>query len=172
MRLFIAFGVSEEAKEELKRLQKEFKDAGNIKFVKDFHCTLKFFGYVSDKEKNKVVECLKNFKFKPFEVCLDKLGVFPDERFVRVLWVGLKGKVSDLQGKIDSCLSEVCSKEKNFHAHVTLGRVKYLKDKNEFLKILKSIDVRKICFKVECVELIKSELTPEGPVYETMEKIQ
>jgi len=164
LRLFIAFGVSEEAKEELKKLQKEFKEVGSLKFVKDFHCTLKFLGNVSDKEKNEVVERLEKIKFKPFEVCLDKLGVFPDENFIRVLWVGLKGaekseisgisskakdKVNDLQGKIDSCLKDVFKKEEKFHAHVTLGRVKSLKDKENFLKLLKQAEVRKICFRVE-----------------------
>jgi 2'-5' RNA ligase len=172
MRLFIAFGVSEEAKKELMRLQDIFNDVGNIKFIRDFHCTLKFLGYVSDKEAKEVVSCLKNVKFKSFEVCLDRLGVFPSEKFIRVLWVGLKGKVSDLQNKVDSCLVGLFNKEDNFHAHVTLGRVKFLKNKESFLKLLKSTEVRKICFKVEYIELIKSELTPEGPVYETIEKIQ
>ena len=171
MRLFVAFDVSKEAKEELIKLQKEFKGIGNIKLVKDFHCTLKFLGYVSDKEVKEVANCLKNVKFKPFEVCLDKLGVFPNEKFIRVLWVSLKGKVSDLQGKVDSCLADLFKKEVNFHSHVTLGRVKFLKDKENFLKVLKSVDVKKICFKVEHVELIKIELTLEGPVYETVDKI-
>ena len=172
MRVFIAFEVSEEAKEELKKLQKEFERMGNLKFVKAFHCTLKFLGSVSEKEVKEAVSCLRNLKFKPFEVCFDKLGVFPSEKFSRVLWVGLKGKVSDLQNKVDSCLVGIFGKEKDFHAHITLCRVKSLKDKEEFLKLLKSVDVRKVCFKVECIKLIKSELTPDGPVYEVLEKVK
>jgi len=171
MRLFIAFGVSEEAKEELKRLQKEFGDFGNIRFVKDFHCTLKFFGNVSDKEKNEVVESLDNLKFEPFEVCLDKVGVFPSEKFARVLWVGLKGDVNSLKENVDNCLSETFEKEDDFHSHITLGRIKKLKDKEGFLKFLKEVEVRKICFNIEKVELIKNELTKEGSVYEVIKEI-
>ena len=172
MRAFIAFGVSEEAKEELKKLQKEFEGMGNIKFIKNFHCTLKFLGSVSEKEVEEVAGCLKKINFKPFEVCFDKLGVFPSEKFVRVLWVGLKGKINDLQNKVDSYLVEMFDKEKDFHTHITLCRVKFLKDKEGFLKLLKSVDIKKICFKVDCIELIKSELTPDGPVYEVLEKVK
>ncbi|HEY3360600.1 MAG TPA: 2'-5' RNA ligase family protein, partial [Methanosarcina sp.] len=64
--------------------------------------------------------------------------------------------------------------EREFTAHATLARVKFLKkeQKNEFINNvneLKDIEIGNIW--VNRVLLKKSTLTPKGPIYETLHTI-
>ncbi len=173
MRLFIAIEVSEEIHTYFLELQKQI-DTGLTKNVlaRSFHLTLKFFGDVDEDKKNKIIELLRKIKFKLFSVELGNIGVFPDESYIKVIWVGLepKDKINDLQQKIDQVLVGLFPKDKRFHPHITLARVKFVKDKEEFVKSLKGIRVDKKSFEVNCFRLIKSTLTPKGPVYEVLEE--
>jgi len=54
---------------------------------------------------------------------------------------------------------------KNFSTHITLGRVKYLKDKDSLIRSLKSIHLESFSQKVKSIELMESKLTPQGPLY-------
>lgn len=170
MRLFIAIELPEEVKDYLIELQKQFTDI-KAKFVRkeQMHLTLKFLG--ETEKLDEIKEKLSEVKTEPFETALSELGVFPSENYVRVLWVGLKNseKIIELQKKIDSSLSEIgFARDKRFHSHVTLARIKFIQDKPGFVKKLKETKVEEKGFKVEKVYLIKSTLTREGPVYETL----
>lgn len=167
MRAFICFDPSDEVKEALKHLQKEFHDSGNINFVNEFHCTLKFLGDIDESTLDIVKKLLSDIKFDEFEVSLDHLGVFPNENYVRVLWVGLNGDVLDLKNKIDNSLDGLFDKDEyEFKSHITLGRVKFLENKHKFREKLNIKLQGK--FKVKEFKLMKSELTREGPVYEVL----
>ena len=54
------------------------------------HLTLKFLGEVQPNTEGNIKEILRTVKFKPFSVNLDSIGVFPNENYIRVVWVGLK----------------------------------------------------------------------------------
>ncbi len=105
-------------------------------------------------------------------------------------------KINALQKRIDEGLKDIFGAEKNFKPHLTLARVKFVKlsnvpeghkkseaffresekglekprvfqrDKEKFVENLKKIKVEEKEFRVERIKLIKSTLTPEGPVYE------
>ena len=169
MRVFIAIEMPEEVREELVRIQDKFSGLGKINFVKTFHLTLKFLGEISDDKVEGVKKRLKEVKFESFNVKLGGLGVFPHENYVRVMWVGLESeRIIGLQRKIDDCLEGLFEREKRFSAHVTVGRVKFVNDKEGLKGMLKE-EVKKIEFSVKGVKLIKSELTPEGPIYSDLE---
>jgi len=55
-------------------------------------------------------------------------------------------------------------------SHLTIARIKGLKDKKGFLQDLKKIKIEKIKFKVDKFYLMKSELTAEGPRYSVLEE--
>lgn len=168
MRAFICFDPSDEVKDKLKKLQKEFHGYGSINFVDDFHCTLKFLGDVDDNTIYVVKKLLREIKFNEFEVSLSSLGVFPNENYIRVLWVGLKGDIMKLKNNVDDCLNGLFDKdETEFIAHLTLGRVKFLENKHNFKEKL-NINITGN-FKVNEFKLMKSELTKEGPIYEVLE---
>jgi 2'-5' RNA ligase len=168
MRTFIAIEIPEEYKEKIKELQKEFSQLGNITLTKEYHCTIKFLGEITEKQAEDVKEKLRKIKMKKFETSLEGLGAFPDENYIRVVWIGLKGRVSELQAKIDSELQEMFPKDNRFEAHITLGRVKSIKDKAAMKEKLKK-KAEEMKFEVKEFKLIQSTLTQEGPVYETLE---
>ena len=168
MRAFIAIEISEEVNKLLEDLQKKFQGLGKINFTKEpHHLTLKFLGEVNEKQVLKIKTLLKEVKLKSFELELTEMGVFPNENYIKVIWVGVKGRVNELQQRIDSRLAEIFPKDERFHAHITLGRVKFVKDKQKIKEILET-KVPNLKFEVKEFKLIKSELTPEGPKYEDL----
>jgi len=175
MRLFIAIEVPEDIQDYFLELQKQI-DTGlaKITLAKSFHLTLKFLGEVDENRKDKAVELLKNIKFESFSAESGNIGMFPNENYIRVVWIGLepKDKIIELQQKIDNSLSALFAKDKRFHPHITLGRVKFVKDKKGFINLLREIKVEKKSFEVNGFKLIKSTLTPEGPVYEVLEEFK
>jgi len=169
MRLFIAINLSKEVKDYLFDLQKEFRKFGKFNFVakKNLHLTLKFFG-----ETNKldlIKEKLNKINSKSFEVSLSSIGIFPDEDSIRVLWVDLnpKDKILELAKTIDQELIEFPN-DYSFSYHITLARVKLIKNKKEFINKLR-IKTKSIKFKVNSFELMKSELSKDGPKYTSLE---
>lgn len=171
MRAFIAIETPEEIGSVLEEIQKKFKDAGKINFTKKpYHLTLKFLGDISEDQAEKIRSLLRNIKIRPFELELSELGVFPNESYIRVLWVGVKdsSKVNELQQQIDLKLADMFAKDTRFHAHITLGRVKFIKDKERVKELLKT-KIPPLKFEVKEFKLIKSELTPNGPEYEDVE---
>lgn len=174
MRCFLSIELSEEAKEEVVRIQRQLPEA-KMKFVEpeNAHLTLKFLGEISDFQANKIKEKLKEIKSERFQARLGGIGVFPSSDFIRVVWVAMKPeeKVKELQEKIDIILEkERFRKDKAFKSHITLARVKFIKNKEEFVKKLKEIKVKPVEFEVKSFFLRKSTLTKQGPIYETIKE--
>ncbi len=172
MRLFVAIDFCD-LKEELIGLQDRIDDSlARLNKTSSFHLTLKFLGKVSEDKAKDVVDRLKEVRFKPFSLSLDKIGVFPKEDYVRVVWVGAKPseEVIELQNGVEEVLKEFgFKKDFNFHPHITLARVKSVNDRDGFAKNLQSIKVDIGEIEIKDFRLVKSTLTPKGPVYEDVE---
>ncbi len=172
MRLFIAIDFNE-LKDYFCGLQgKVDKSLAKLKEVSAFHLTLKFLGEVPDDKVDLIKERLRGIKFKPFSLSLDKIGVFPNENYIRVVWVGVEPKeeVVELQSKTEDSLEEFgFKKDFKFHPHITLARVRFVSDKGKFVRNLKDIKVDDNKVEVKDFRLVKSVLKPEGPVYEDIE---
>jgi len=169
MRLFVAFDISEEAKKHLQEIQKKLQtDNTKLTLAKNFHLTLKFLGEVMPAQAEEIKKLLQNIEFKPFVAKLDGTGAFPNENYIRVVWVGIEPSdvIKELQQKIDTILEKLFPKEKDFQPHITLARVKYIKDKKQFAEQIKKLDVKPISFEVKEFKLIESKLQgKEGPLY-------
>jgi RNA 2',3'-cyclic 3'-phosphodiesterase len=167
MRLFIAVELPDEVIKHFSFLQSKLKSSEvDQTFSWHQHITLKFLGNLDSADE--VVELLKNISFDAFEVSLSKSGVFPSEDIVRVVWVGVEPEnpLIELQKKIEDVLHPLNIRNDHpFNPHITLSRVKFVKDKVEFKKILHSLHPEPIKFKVDSFKLIKSDLTPMGPIY-------
>ncbi|MBW2978922.1 RNA 2',3'-cyclic phosphodiesterase, partial [Candidatus Woesearchaeota archaeon] len=105
MRLFIAFDVSEEVKNYCRQIQKILPDS-NSKLVEDFHLTLRFLGEYDENETKELISNFSKIKFNNFVVKTDDLGVFPNENFIKVIWLGLepKDKIKKLKEQIEKAL--------------------------------------------------------------------
>ena len=176
MRTFIAIFLPKEILDYLYEIENKLKKElpGKINWVakKNLHFTLKFLGNIDEKNINSIKERLKRIRFSSFKINLDKIGVFPNEEFIRVIWIGLKSKeLLDLQKLIDYELLDLFSKDQNFVSHLTLGRVKNIQDKDKFKKNL-YINIEDKEFEVNEFCLVKSELHKEGPSYEILERFK
>jgi len=174
MRLFIAIEIPNDMRNYLGKIQEKIDDVTNkIRFVdkNNIHLTLKFLGEVQPDKTEEVKEILKKITFSPFSVHLDGIGVFPSESYIRVVWIGLKpeDKILELQKDIDEKLKKLFKKEKNFEAHVTLARVKFVENTENFINKLKNIKIENKKIEVSNFKLVKSALTPIGPIYEDLE---
>lgn len=180
MRIFIAIPLPENIKENFLEVQeKELKFLGRIKLVEkeNLHSTLKFLGEVPQEKVEKIFSELEKIpKVGKFSVNLKSLGVFPNQNYVRVIWVGVeKGneEIVKLQNLVDDRLEQLnFNKEKNFHPHFTLARVKLIKEKEKLRKILEEYkDYSFGEFEIHSIEVMKSELSREGPTYTSLKKI-
>jgi 2'-5' RNA ligase len=153
----------------------------DVKLVepKNIHITLKFLGDTDEDLICKIEEIIKKSveKIKPFEIELKGAGVFPNKNYIRVIWVGINNieNLKNISKKIDDQLSLIgFQKEKrDFSAHLTLARVKSLRNKDKILQIVekyKETDFLNI--KVDRIRLKKSQLTPKGPIYSTIREIK
>ncbi|WP_297486576.1 2'-5' RNA ligase family protein, partial [Thermococcus sp.] len=60
-----------------------------------------------------------------------------------------------------------------FVAHITIGRVKFVRDKTKLAMALKDLANEDFGeFEVNAIELKKSTLTPKGPIYETVARFE
>lgn len=172
MRVFIAVEFNELKNHFIELQNKVNKPSAKLKEVSTFHLTLKFLGEVPETNIEDIKEKLKKIKFGKFELNLDDVGVFPNEDYIRIIWVGVnpKKEIIDLQQKIDSALDGSFEKDKRFHPHITLARVKFIEDNPSFANSLKDIKADKNKkLMINKFKLIKSTLTPKGPVYEDLE---
>ena len=159
MRLFIAIDLPEQIQKYFKIIQKKLDSS--VKLVKSFHLTLKFLGDVEEDTTTKIIKNLDQVKFNKFKLETTSLGAFPNENFVRVLWIGIKEQpgLIKLQKNIEEALVEFkFKKDLSFHPHITLARVH---KKIEF----PNTKTEPKSFEVKNFRLYKSKLTPSGPVY-------
>jgi len=170
MRLFIAIDVTELAPY-FKELQAKIPlDGVKIKLTDSFHLTLKFLGEVPDTNIVKIDGFLKKIQFVEFPITFNHLGFFPNENYVRVLWVGLKEyeKAVGLQRMVDTNLISMFKKENDYHPHITLSRLRFVKDPISFVGKIKCINVDEITFTVTHFKLIQSALTEQGAIYKDL----
>ena len=175
MRVFISIELPEQIRKEI---SKEFEKLENSGFVagnfvnkNNIHLTLKFLGNISEEQVEKIKKKLSDISFPKFEVKIGDIGFFPSEQYVRIIWVGLLAdELKKLKEIIDKNLLEIGinSDGREFSSHITVARIKKINNKDNFLKKIKELKLKKMSFTVEKVALMKSELTRDGPNYKTL----
>lgn len=170
MRCFVSINIPKKVQNEIKKIQGKLpKFFGKKTKLENLHLTLKFFGEVEENKIEEIKKKLKEIKFGKFEVRVEELGVF-SEQFIRIVWLHLKN-CGKLQRAIDEKMFELSfEKEKRFMGHLTIARVKNVKNKKEFLEGLKKIKVPEIKFNVDKFYLMKSILSAKSPEYKIIEE--
>ena len=137
------------------------------------HLTLKFFGDIAQDDVHAISKVVAGHAAgaRPLNLEAKGLGVFPDTRRPRVLWLGISGEVERLivlQQSIDQGL-EACGfprEERPFRAHLTLARIKSPRGLEGLDSVLAGKGLESAGkFTATGLTLLKSELTPKGAIY-------
>ncbi len=172
MRVFIALDLPREVINHIREIQNLLRKknlfAGKFTEPENLHLTLKFLGEISEAEIEKIKEKLREVRFPAFEAEIGEVGTF-SKKFIKIIWVKLEN-CAKLQKEIDTKLRGLFEPEFRFMSHITIARVKNVRDKKALIDYVKNIKNKRIKFKVGNFFLKKSELHAEGPVYEDLEK--
>jgi len=178
MRCFIAVECPQEVKEKFAGIQKVIREFGEMSIVKpeNMHLTLKFLGEVDDKQAGKVSNALESVQYMRYDATIRGLGVFPKPDYVRVVWAGVEdeGRTKELASIVDSIMKPLgFPAEKDFQPHLTLARVKFLKDKSKLAEVIERRSNEVFgSYTVDKLLLMKSVLSPKGPEYSVVKEIK
>jgi len=176
VRSFIAVNLNPEIKEYLTSLQNILNiPETKIKWVEkdNLHLTMKFLGYISLEQTELIKSELKEIanRCSPLIIKLSSnIGIFPTYKMPRIIWVGIKEGTNELKEIYNSIENKLYNKgfpreDKDFSGHITIGRAKFIRDKTNFIQILKRIEVNNFTQEVDSIDLMESKLTPNGPIY-------
>lgn len=181
MRAFLAVDLDELLMDKVLEVQDKLKKAdAAVKFVEkeNLHFTCKFFGEISEDKRDKIIEIIKEKieGYNAFKIDIKRTGVFPNLGYIRVIWLGLEdpGDFSRILRDFDEEFIKLgYKKERSYTPHLTIGRVKGKKNKEALVSLIKKLEGVEIgIMKVNKLILKKSELTPKGPIYTTMEEFK
>jgi len=176
MRVFIALELPSAIIEAAAAVQRELMKAeAHVGWVRTegMHLTLKFLGEVSESQLSEIENALESAAGGTGSVkfTVGGLGVFPNPRNPRVVWLGIQpedDRLFRLQERIDRALAPLGfpPEKRDFRPHLTLGRVKSSHDLDG---LMKAMAVHHHFSAGECtlaeLHLIQSELKREGAVY-------
>ncbi|MDD5337880.1 MAG: RNA 2',3'-cyclic phosphodiesterase [Dehalococcoidales bacterium] len=180
IRSFIAIELPEEVKKALSDLQNKFKKSGSlpVKWVDpgNIHLTLKFLGDVDADSVEGILKAMEEAVkgAASFNIEVKGLGVFPNMNRIQIVWVGLHGeleKLGDLQKKLETNLKPLGFMPENrpFTPHLTLARVRDFarpEERQRLGRLVSEADFEeKHVINVTSLNLMKSVLTREGPIY-------
>jgi 2'-5' RNA ligase len=170
MRCFIAVELDPTLTQKIIQLQNQLKNL-DVKPVgeNNLHFTLKFLGEIPESTANKVKEMLSELALstRAFPITLHGVGIFPNENYIRVIWVGSESQAfASLHHAVNDALAKLFKKE---HAapHLTIARVRSGRDNAKIMDFVKRHKNAEIgSMQVDKIKLKKSVLMPSGPIYD------
>ncbi|MEM4302806.1 MAG: RNA 2',3'-cyclic phosphodiesterase [Candidatus Caldarchaeum sp.] len=174
VRAFIAVDVVDKnVVRQIMSVQSELSRVGGngLKLVEpeNLHLTLRFLGEIGDAEVEMVSEALRKLEAPPFSISFTGLGYFPGGGRINVIWVGVAEgaeKLEEIHNKLEKRLASMRLEKEKFTPHLTICRVKFVKDRNALLDVVNRNS--KTFFgsqRVDRIALKKSMLTHSGPIY-------
>lgn len=184
-RLFLAVKPVGENIHALTRAARRLAELPNIRAVSSvqLHLTVKFLGDVEVLKLPALIADIRSVaaSMAPFSWHPDRLLFFPREDNPRVIAAGLKTLPKGLAELVQRC-EEMAIKHgipaetKAFRPHITLGRVKGPVARERLVPFREHfLRGPSTCLQNETInimELVRSTLTPSGPVYETLERFE
>jgi len=166
VRCFISINLPGNIKNEIVKVQNLLPEfTGKKTETENLHLTLKFLGHIEEEKLEELKKRLRKIRSEKFQIVANKIGFFNP----RIVWFHL-ANCEALQKEIDDALDGLFEKEKRFMSHLTIARVKGIKDKKRFLDGLSKIKIKNIWFDVDNFCLMKSQLRRNGPLYSVIEE--
>ena len=177
VRSFIAIEIPEPIRIKIfESLDRVRRQTSGIKWIEppQMHLTLQFLGEVEDSLiDQEIIPRLEKVlgAESSLHLQVSGVGLFPNVAKPRIFWVGLGGdsvRLKRFHLQIEKSLEglPLHQEKKEFHAHLTLGRIKSPNSAKLWHKILEEYEKIDFgSFTVGGITLFKSVLTREGPVY-------
>lgn len=177
MRTFIALEFPENVRAEIfhafEGLKKSGSCYGNFVEKENLHMTLSFLGEISEEKSEAIKKILSEIDFQKFPIEIGKVGFFPNEHHIKVIWLEVvSSEIANLKKEIEMQLSKegFSFTDSEFIPHLTVARIKGIKAKSKFFEEIEKIKVPKIFFIAEDFAFMKSILKGKSPEYKVIEK--
>jgi RNA 2',3'-cyclic 3'-phosphodiesterase len=182
VRAFVAFPLPEAIMIRISDVQERLKPYRlPVHWVKpeNVHLTLKFLGEISTDTINDIGEVLEDTvrEYAPLMFFIKGLGVFPNIKKPRVLWIGISGDIqplAEIQANLETKLEKkgIAKESRPFKSHLTLGRIKRDIHPENLFDILRSFsDFTSEPFEAKELVLYKSKLNPSGASYTKLKNV-
>ena len=144
----------------------------------NFHLTLKFLGDIDEAKVEPIAAALERdlCPFSCFTINAKGLGVFPDLKRPRILWVGLiGGELNALASRVEKALFPFgfAAERRAFAPHLTVGRWRQFdgspKELGDEIEKWRGHDFGRS--KIDEVILFQSVLKQEGAVYRPLKTV-
>jgi len=185
MRAFIALPVAAAVQSRLGKVMRELdavlpRNAVRWSCPEQIHLTLRFLGETPADSRDEVAQRLRVAceGSGPLTLHAAEFGVFPEVLRPRVLWIGVAGELEELL-KLERRVMEAMAdfgmpEERDFHAHLTLGRVRKIPSR-ELRRVVAALAKFRVgelgAWTADCVQLMRSELSPDGSRYTELASI-
>lgn len=179
MRCFVAVPVPGPVRDLLVRVQEALARGGDaVKWVEkeNLHLSLKFLGEVTEDQVGRLSELLtaEAARWPRMKLSYAGAGAFPERGAPRTVWAGATGdlgKLAGLAAAVERAAEQVGVPREGrpFVAHVTLGRVRSLRNLKSFQALIDAQS--RVPLGDDVVEefvLFRSTLTSQGPIYEPL----
>ena len=176
IRTFVAICLDAELRRAISAAAERVKKlVPNVKWVApdNLHVTLKFLGGITDKRVASVKAALDELacEFEAFDMTVAGLGVFPNPRRPRVIWVGIENGREQLVALAKAIEDRLVKagfekEDKPFKSHITIGRVREGKPVGDLTDAVEGAAANEIGLqRVDRIVVMESVLKPQGPEY-------
>ena len=177
LRVFVGVPVGAAVAERISAVRNEFGgEAVRWAPAENLHLTLKFLGDVEEAQVVAIRSALREALAGTagFGVTARGLGVFPDARRPRVLWIGLAApELAQVAGRVDRALEPLGVERAatRFRPHATIGRWRRPEPGAVRLgeELTRWRDREFGEFRMDAVTLFQSTLRPAGATYSPLE---
>lgn len=179
VRTFIAIEIPADIKAAMVEVQSVLRKTGaDVGWVRPdgVHLTLKFLGGIDAGRVGELKEAVgvAVAGHGPLVLDIAGVGVFPEARSPRVVWMGIGGDTKALAAlyeKVESACESIGFRREDrpFKPHLTLGRVKSPGGRSRLMEAISGLGTATAgTFTADAVSIMKSELKPSGAVYTEM----
>jgi 2'-5' RNA ligase len=183
IRSFLAIELPKPILRKIEEVQGDLRSThADVRWVnpEKIHLTLKFFGNIEESRIDPIFKSIEEpiRNTLPFSLKVQGVGAFPNLKNPRVIWMGLvdgREILVSFQKQIETQFEEIGfqSEDRPFHPHLTLGRMKSSRGKEELVGRMERHKEEEFGdLQVERMVLFKSDLKPTGPIYTPLRELR